>query len=115
MEYSVERLSALMARQLQERDILSRAEADYALQKQRVEAKPLWRVLVDTGLVRERVVCELLSELFDIDFVDLDRVERPGEELLALFNRELCQKGEFLPLRRESDHLLVVLGDANPI
>lgn len=115
MEYSVERLSALMARQLQERDILSRAEADYALQKQRVEAKPLWRVLVDTGLVRERVVCELLSELFDIDFVDLDRVERPGEELLALFNRELCQKGEFLPLRRESDHLVVVLGDANPI
>ncbi|WP_234192666.1 GspE/PulE family protein [Pseudacidovorax sp. NFM-22] len=114
MEYSVERLSALMARQLQERHLLSPAEASYAQQKQRVEAKPLWRVLVDSGLVRERMVCMLLSELFGIEFVDLDQVERPGAETLALFNGELCQKGEFLPLRRESDHLVVLLGDANP-
>ncbi|RDI21883.1 general secretion pathway protein E [Pseudacidovorax intermedius] len=114
MEYSVDRLSGLMALKLQEREILSRAEASYAQQKQRVEVKPLWRVLIDNGLVRERIVCALLGELLEIEFADLDQVSRPGADILSLFNRELCQKSEFLPLRRDSEHLLVLLGDANP-
>lgn len=113
MDRSIEWLGGRMAALLQERQILSTAEASYARQKERVEAKPLWQVLVDTGLVRERIVCTLLAELQDLAFVDVDRVDRPAAELLALFNRELCQKGEFLPLRREADHLLVLLGDAD--
>ncbi|MFP5474351.1 MAG: secretion system protein, partial [Gammaproteobacteria bacterium] len=84
----LEQLSARMSTLLQERGALSSVQMEYARQKQRVEAKPLWHVLIDNGLVRERDVCEALAALLGCDFVRTEQIGPPDAAVLALFSQD---------------------------
>ena len=54
------------------------------------------------------------AELQGVEYVQVDTLPEPEPQVLALFNRELCQLRQFLPLRRTEDALEVLLGDADP-
>lgn len=93
---------------------LDKINLAYVNQKQLVEEQPLWRMLVKSGLVSEGDVVRTLSEILEIKYMSYEKLEDPQAEILELFNQELCINGHFIPLRRDADKILVVLGDALP-
>ncbi len=105
--------SAMLGFLLQERGLISSVQLKYALQKQRVEGKRLGNMLVHHGLASEHQIGKVIAEQLGITFLEADRFPIPQPEVLALFNRELCLSQGFLPLRRNGEHLEVLLGDGD--
>jgi type II secretory ATPase GspE/PulE/Tfp pilus assembly ATPase PilB-like protein len=99
---------------LVERAILDATELEYVRQKRAIGERHLWQVLIEEGLVDEMQVTRMLGEILGLEVVEVDRLEAPDRTVLALFNKEFCLLGGFLPLRRRGDKLLVLLGDALP-
>ncbi|MBS7456799.1 GspE/PulE family protein [Coralloluteibacterium stylophorae] len=98
---------------LRERGLIDDAQLQYALQKNEVEQQRLGRVLIKHGLASESDIVQVQAELQGIDFVQVETLPEADPQVLAMFNRELCQLRQFLPLRRAQDALEVLLGDAD--
>ena len=107
-------LAEVLAGKLLEAGLLDAVQLEYARQKNAVHGEPLWRIVISEGLAGEREVVALLSSVLQIDFLDIDSIEYPDQEVLALFNKEQCLTSNFLPLGFEDRDLLVLLGDALP-
>ena len=60
------------------------------------------------------VAAWLIAKLRGIPFVDVGELPAVDAEVAAAFNRNLCLTHGFLPLRREGDTLLVVIGNTEP-
>jgi len=99
---------------LHERGLLDPAQLLYARQKNQVEQKSFGRLLIQHGLANESDIVRTQAELQGIEYVQVDTLPEPDPQVLALFNRELCQLRQFLPLHRADDALVVLLGDADP-
>jgi general secretion pathway protein E len=99
---------------LHERGLLDSAQLLYARQKNQVEQKSFGRLLIQHGLANESDIVRTQAELQGVEYVQVDTLPEPEPQVLALFNRELCQLRQFLPLRRTEDALEVLLGDADP-
>ncbi|MCR6685644.1 type II/IV secretion system protein [Pseudoxanthomonas sp.] len=99
---------------LHERGMLDSAQLLYARQKNQVEQKSFGRLLIQHGLANESDIVRTQAELQGVEYVQVDTLPVPDPQVLALFNRELCQLRQFLPLRRTEDALEVLLGDADP-
>ena len=87
---------------------------EYALQKQKIEGTSIGPLLVDLGFVSPRDIAKYLAVQRGIDFVDVSNLPEIQVDVASAFNRNLCLTHGFLPLQREDDTLLVVLGDAFP-
>jgi type II secretory ATPase GspE/PulE/Tfp pilus assembly ATPase PilB-like protein len=107
-------LAQMLAQGLLDSGLLDSVQLEYARQKHAVNGGALWRIVIAEGLSGEKEVVELLSGLLHIEFVDLELLEDPGQDVLALFNKEQCLKASFLPLGFEDRDLIVLLGDAMP-
>ena len=94
--------------------IVSPVVIDYVLQKQKIEGAPLGALLVDLGFVTPKDIARYLAEQRHIPFVDVNELPTIEAEVASAFNRSLCLTHGFMPLRREGNTLLVVLGDAQP-
>lgn len=99
---------------LRELGMIDDTQLQYALQKNEVEQQRLGRVLIKHGLVSESDIVKVLAEMSGIEYVSIETLPAPDPQVLALFNRELCQLRQFLPLRRDGEALEVLLGDAEP-
>jgi len=97
-----------------ERGLLDATQLQYALQKNEVEKQRLGRVLIRHGLANESDIVRALAEMNGVDYVQVDTLTQSDPQVLAMFNRELCQLRQFLPLRRADDALEVLIGDADP-
>lgn len=97
-----------------ERNLLDASILLYIKQKQKVEKKYLWKMVVQSGFVGEKEVAKILSELQQTEYADMNDVGSPDPEILSIFNRELCLAGSFVPVRKVDDQLMVILGDALP-
>jgi general secretion pathway protein E len=115
---SITRTAAPSSQQLGERlrelRLLDETQLSYAVQKNAVEQQRLGRVLIKHGLASESDIVRVLAEMSGIAFVPVEGLAAPEPQVLALFNRELCQLRQFLPLRRTGEALEVLLGDAEP-
>jgi type II secretory ATPase GspE/PulE/Tfp pilus assembly ATPase PilB-like protein len=111
---SSEALAQSLAQGLLDSGLLDAVQLEYARQKHAVNGGALWRIVIAEGLSGEKEVVELLGRLLQIEFVDLDLLEYPEQDVLALFNKEQCLTANFLPLGFEERDLLVLLGDAMP-
>ncbi|WP_374012298.1 GspE/PulE family protein [Pseudoxanthomonas koreensis] len=98
---------------LHERGLLDSAQLLYARQKNQVEQQSFGRLLIQHGLANESDIVRTQAELQSIEYVQVDTLHTSEPQVLALFNRELCQRHQFLPLRRADDALEVLLGDAD--
>lgn len=94
--------------------VVSPVVIDYALHKQKIEAAPLGKLLVDLGFTSGKDIARYLANQRQIPFVDLADLPSPSAEVAAAFNRNICLTHGFLPLRRVDQVIEVVLGDANP-
>jgi type II secretory ATPase GspE/PulE/Tfp pilus assembly ATPase PilB-like protein len=106
----VDRMGAVLL----ERRFLDKVQLSYIKQKEAIEKKPFWTLLVNSGMVREVDISKVFSELLGTEYCDIDKIEEPAEEVLALFNRELCLTNNFLPIKRDGSVLVVLIGDATP-
>jgi len=103
-----------LGERLCELGLLDEIQLNYALQKNAVEQQRLGRVLIKHGLASESDIVRVLASMSSIEFVHADELPPPEPQVLAMFNRELCQLRQFLPLRRNGEALEVLLGDAEP-
>lgn len=114
MSATVEVLSDALGRALVEARLLDSTQLEYAHQKNAVHSDALWRTVIQAGLAGERDVARTLASLQGLEFVAIDEVPEVEPGLMEIFNRELCLTGNFLPLRRDGQQLVVLLGDALP-
>lgn len=97
-----------------EHGLIDSTQLQYALQKNEVEKQRLGRILIKHGLANESDIVQALAEMNGIGYVQVDTLPQADPQVLAMFNRELCQLRQFLPLRRVDEALEVLLGDADP-
>ncbi len=110
---AVQRDGTRLGERLLERGLIDATQLQYALQKNEVEKQRLGRVLIRHGLANESDIVRVLAEMNGIEYVQVDTLAHAEPQVLAMFNRELCQLRQFLPLRRSGDALEVLLGDAD--
>ena len=107
-------LAEVLADKLLEAGLLDAVQLEYARQKHAVHGEALWRIVIGEGLAGEREVVALLGGVLGIEFLDVESIEYPEQDVLALFNKEQCLTSNFLPLGFEERDLTVLLGDAMP-
>lgn len=93
--------------------LLNDNQMEFALQKQRVTGERLGELLVRLGLVSEYDLAKHLATQAEIEFIDVDLVHKPTAEVLRLFNQEYCLSREFLPIKKEGNELVVVIGNSS--
>ena len=98
---------------LNERGLLDSIQLLYARQKNLVEQTSFGKLLIRHGLANESDIVRTHAELENMEYAQVDTLPMPDPQVLAMFNRELCQLRQFLPLRRTADQLEVLLGDAD--
>lgn len=109
-----EELGNALGERLQHAGCLDQVELSYVRQKQQVDRKPLWRTLVDEGVLPDDVVAEHLAATLDVPFMreqDLPPVHVP---LSARLSEEFCRTAELLPLESSEPDVLVAIGDTLP-
>lgn len=107
-------LSETMAGILLDEGLLDQLGLAFVLQKRKLSGEPIWRILIQEGIVGEDEVIRILSTLQGLSIVDVETLPTPTPGVLALFNKEVCQTENFLPLKMEGSILQVLLGDAMP-
>ncbi len=108
------RTSEGLARLLIDRQLVDPVELAYLTQKQQVSGENLWRLLLREGLVSEEEVGRLMALVLGHVFFVADELGRPDPRVLALFNKEICTVGMFLPLQRQEGRLLVAIAGGDP-
>ena len=90
--------------------LLTRAQLDDALLKQRVSGKRLGTLLVELGALNERDLATALSEHFGVAVIDLRR-RAPEPEAVALLGETVARSLIALPLTLVDDVLQVAVAD----
>ncbi len=83
---------------LKEKGVITEKHIQFALQEQKITREVLGQVLERLGFVTEHDIVTVLSSRENIPFMDIDEV-LPEEALLKRFNKNLCLKNVFLPVR----------------
>lgn len=99
---------------LLQRGLLDATQLEYARQRNHVVGEAIWKTVVETGLASEASVAQVLADVYGYDFVDIQDMPQSDPSVLKLFRKELCLSLNFLPLYREEQTLVVVIGDADP-
>jgi len=95
---------------LEEGGWIDPSELKKALAAQRGTGRRLGEILVEQGVIAEKIVLDTLSRLKSVAVVDLDKVEVSSEAILAL-PYEAARKYRCLPLRKEGRTLHVAMAD----
>ena len=95
---------------LKEKGLINETQIQYALQEQKITKEMLGELFQRLGFVTEHDVIATLSEQSGIPHVDVDEV-LPDTRLLKQFNKNLCLKNLFLPIRKEGGHLVTAIYD----
>jgi len=93
--------------------LITSEQLKYALQKQKVTEEKLGELLVRLGMITDNELAPILSKQLGLDYYQHESIEAPDERVLSMFNQELCLRSKFLPIKREGENLLVVVGNAN--
>ena len=83
---------------LKEKDLIRNEHIKFALQEQKITKERLGEVLERLGFVTQYDVVTTLAEQEGIGYIDVDEV-LSKEDVLKLFNKNLCLNNTFLPMR----------------
>ena len=90
---------------LQERGNITEQHIDFALQEQKVTNEKLGEILLRLGFVTEYEFAIAIADQSELVYKDLDTLA-PDEELLRMFNKNLCLSNSFLPIRRDGQEVI---------
>lgn len=94
--------------------VISPVVNEYVLQKQKIEGVTFESLLVDLGFVSTKDIARHLARQRGIPFFDVSELADVDVDIAAVFNRNLCLSLGFLPLRRDGDYVVVVVGNGRP-
>lgn len=95
---------------LQEKGIINDDHVKFALMEQNISTERFGEILERLGFITQYDVATTLAEQEDIPYLDLEGVV-PGEKELKLFNKNICLKNVFLPLRIETNEIYITIAD----
>ena len=85
---------------LKEKGLITDEYIGYALQEQKITQEKIGEILERLGFVTENDIVVALSEQSGVPYIDVDTV-LPEENILKLFNKQLCLKNIFGAPRKE--------------
>jgi len=98
---------------LVEREVVTRAQLDAALEAQQGllgSRRRLGHVLCDLGFTGEREIAEALADALGLDFVDLSR-HTVSPDVVRVLPRSVAERAAVLPLTRDGKHLTIAAAD----
>jgi type II secretory ATPase GspE/PulE/Tfp pilus assembly ATPase PilB-like protein len=95
---------------LKEKGLITEDHIEYALQEQKITHERLGELFERLGFVTEHDVVTTLSDQSGVPHIEVDTLI-PDESVLKLFNKNLCLKNVFLPIRREDRSIEVATSD----
>lgn len=99
---------------LVEKDMISEAQLQHALQEQKLSGRKLGAALVELGYVEENALLNLLSAQLDIPFVELKQF-RFDRDLVQLLPETSARRYRVIILREDPDGLLLGMTDPTDI
>jgi general secretion pathway protein E/type IV pilus assembly protein PilB len=93
---------------LKEKGFINEEHISYALQEQKITKEKLGELFERLGFVTEHDLVTTLAEQSGLDYMDVDETV-PEEAILKLFNKNLCLKNIFLPIRRIDKSIVVAV------
>lgn len=99
---------------LVEKDMISEAQLQHALQEQKLSGRKLGAALVELGYVEENALLNLLSAQLDIPFVELKQF-RFDRDLVQSLPETSARRYRVIILREDDDGLLLGMADPTDI
>ncbi|MBF0455493.1 MAG: Flp pilus assembly complex ATPase component TadA [Magnetococcales bacterium] len=97
---------------LEERGLIRPQHIKFALQEQKVTGERMGEVLERMGFVTQFDVATLVADQEGIKHLDVSRIV-PEVDALRLFNKNLCVKNDFLPIKLHKNQIEVVSAATN--
>lgn len=97
---------------LKEKGIITDAHIRYALQVQKITGDRLGEIFEKLGFVTDNDTVMALSDQSGVPYLDIDEV-LPENDVLKIFNKNLCLNNSFLPIRRKDDFIEVAASNAD--
>ncbi|MBF0588531.1 MAG: Flp pilus assembly complex ATPase component TadA [Magnetococcales bacterium] len=91
---------------LQDKGLITEGHIQLALQDQKVTREMVGEILERLGFISQYDIATTIADQEHRDYVDVDQVV-PEDELLRLFNMNMCLNNHFLPIRVQGDLLQV--------
>ncbi len=95
---------------LQDKGVINDDHVKFALMEQKISSERFGEILELLGFITQYDVATTLAEQENIPYLDLEGVI-PGERELKLFNKNICLKNIFLPIRINTNEILIAIAD----
>jgi general secretion pathway protein E/type IV pilus assembly protein PilB len=89
---------------LKEKGIIRAEHIQFALQEQKVTKEMLGELFERLGFVTQHDLVATLAEQSGVPFIDVEALI-PDEQVLKLFNKNICLNNQFLPIRRRGNQI----------
>ncbi|WP_244117432.1 GspE/PulE family protein [Burkholderia gladioli] len=99
--------------ELLQRKLIDATQLAYALQRNGVVSESLWKTVINAGLASEGQVARVLADVWEFKYVSADDVPESEPATLNQFTKDFCLAYNFLPLHREGQSMVILLGDAD--
>ncbi|MDL1969463.1 MAG: Flp pilus assembly complex ATPase component TadA [Candidatus Desulfofervidaceae bacterium] len=103
---SAEKLGDILVKE----GLITSLQLERALKRQRLTGERLGAVLTQLGWLQEEDIAKVLSRQLHIPYCDLSEV-KVNKDTFRLIPKELAERYVVLPLKKEDDHLHVVMAD----
>lgn len=92
---------------LMSRGLIDQNQLNMALKEQKEKGRMLGEMLVELGYVTQEQINDVLCEMLDIKFIDL-QVEEPDENMAGLIPEEVMRKYTLVPMRYDKNNAGVI-------
>ncbi len=93
-----------------ERGLITDNELDFALDMQKLTHEKLGEVLISNKIVTPENIAQALATQLDVDYVDLNKRNIPGE-LTRIVRRNTAKQNHLVPVQKQGDTLFVAMED----
>lgn len=97
---------------LKEKGMITEGHVQYVLQEQKITKERVGEIFERLGFVTEYEVVLTLSEQEGIPYIDVDEV-LPQENILKMFNKNLCLNNFFLPIKTVDNVIEVAVSNVS--
>lgn len=92
---------------LMSRELINQNQLNMALKEQKEKGRMLGEMLVELGYVTQEKINDILCEMLNIEFIDL-QVEEPEENVRDLIPEEVMRKYTLVPMRYDKNNAGVI-------
>ncbi len=95
---------------LREKGVITADHVQFALMEQKISTERFGEILERLGFITQYDVATTIAWQENLPYLDIEDVV-PGEKELQLFNKNICYKNLFLPLKIEDNQIDIAIAD----